>query len=140
METKEKDNLIFIRLFKDEDVYSCLKQACQKHNVKTGVFLSGLGQLKEFELGFFKEKGNYMPEKYNIPHELVLLTGNVALGDNDYDFHLHALLSNEKKQTVGGHFIQGIISVTGEIIILKSTIEVKRETEEWNGLKGLFLE
>jgi len=69
-----------------------------------------------------------------------LLTGNVALGDNDYDFHLHALLSNEKKQTVGGHFIQGIISVTGEIIILKSTIEVKRETEEWNGLKGLFLE
>lgn len=136
MQTKEKDNLLFIRLFKDEDVYDSLKQALKKHNVKTGVFLSGIGQLSEFELGFFKEKGDYREEKITVPHELLSLSGNVS----KEDFHLHAVLSGKDKIAIGGHFISGIVSVTAEIIILKTDIEVKREIEEWNGLKGMFLE
>ncbi len=136
MQTKQKDNLLFIRLFKEENVYESLKDALKKHNVITGVFLSCVGQLKEIELGFFKEKGNYVPEKFTNPYELLSLTGNVSKGE----FHLHAILSDENKKTIGGHFISAIVSVTAEIIILTTDLEVKREIEEWNGLKGMFLE
>lgn len=140
MQSKEKDNLIFARLFPGEEVIEGLKQVCQKHKVKTAVVLSGLGQLGECELGFFKEKGNYTPQNFTKPHELLLLTGTVSLQGEGYEFHLHATLSNEQKAVVGGHFIAGTVSITGEIVLLKSDINVIRRKEESTGLQGLFLE
>ena len=71
METKQKDNLIFIRLFPDEDIYPALNEVCHKYKVTTAVVLSGVGQLKQFELGYFKEKGNYTPQQFETPHELL---------------------------------------------------------------------
>lgn len=140
MQSKEQDNLIFVRMFPGEKVIEGLKEVCQKYQVKTVVVLSGLGQLAEFELGFFKEKGDYLPEKIVEPHELLSLTGNISLQNAGYDFHLHAVLGNAKKQVVGGHFISGVVSVTGEIILLKTSIDLIRKTEPETGLKGLFLE
>ena len=61
MQTLEKKNIIFLRLFPDEDVNEKIKQACKKYDVKTAVVLSGIGQLKKAKLGYFKEKGNYSP-------------------------------------------------------------------------------
>ena len=52
MQSKEEDNLIFVRLFPGEDIYRELEQVCQKHDVVTVVVLSGVGQLKQFELGY----------------------------------------------------------------------------------------
>ncbi len=140
MQSKEQDNLVFVRMFPGEQVIDGLKQICQKHQIETAVILSGLGQLGSFELGFLKEKGNYLPQVFNEPHELLMLTGNVSLQGEKYDFHLHAVLGNSQKQVVGGHFIKGVVSVTGEIILLKTDLKVKRQLEEESGLKGLFLE
>lgn len=140
MQTKEKDNLIFVRLFPKEDVFDSLREVCEKYNVETAVVLSGLGQLGSFELGFFKEKGNYVPETFTEPHELLNLTGNISKQREGYNFHLHASFSNIKKQVVGGHFIKGTVSVTGEIVLLKTDLTVTRRIEEDTGLSGLFLE
>ena len=88
MQSKEKDNLIFVRLFPDEDIYECLKEACKKHNVETAVVLSGIGQLKHFKLGYFKEKGNYVPQLFEKPHELLSLTGNISKQGEEYNLSL----------------------------------------------------
>ncbi len=151
--SKEKDNLIIARIFPNENVMEQLKEICYKHKIQTGVFLFGIGQLAEFELGFFKEKGNYMNQKFETPYELLGLSGNVSLQENDptqnasyyneagkYEFHLHAALSAADKSVVGGHFIAGIVSITLEIAILKTEIKINRVIEEETGLKGLFLE
>lgn len=140
MQSREKDNLIWVRLFPGEDVYEMLKQVCRQYEIKTAVIVSGLGQLADFELGFFKEKGNYLAERFSEPHELLCLTGNVSKQGNDYEFHLHAVLGNSRKQTVGGHFVGGRVSITAEIALLKTFLKVKRSTEEATGLRGLFLE
>ena len=140
MQSKEDNNLIFVRLFPGEDFYESLKKVCKKHNVETAVVLSGLGQLKNFQLGYFKEKGNYMPQEFQKPHELLALTGNISKQGENYEFHLHASLGNEKKQVVGGHLIKGTVEVTNEIVLLKTDLKVKRKLEETSGLKGLFLE
>ena len=140
MQSKEKDNLVFLRLFQDESIYDCLKLVCEKHKVKTAVVLSGLGQLGLFELGFFKAKGDYAPQKYAVPYELLSLTGSISLQDSKCEFHLHAVLGGEQKQVLGGHFLNGIVSITAEIVLLKTDLEIKRQTEEATGLRGLFLE
>ena len=140
MQSEEKDNLIFVRLFPNEDVIEGLREVCLKHKVKTAVVLSGIGQLSSFELGFFKQKGDYVPQKFNEPYELLSLTGNISLQDKGYNFHLHATLSDINKQTVGGHFIGGVVSITGEIVLLKTDLSVIRKIEQSSGLSGLFLQ
>lgn len=140
MKCIKKDNLIIIRLFPDENIIEEIKNVCKKYKVKTAVVISGLGQLKFFQLGYFKEKGDYIPEEFNIPHELVSLTGNIVSQKDDYLLHLHAVLSDEHKKAIGGHLIQGIVEVTGEIILLNSSISLRREFDEKTGLNLISLE
>lgn len=140
MQSKEKDHLIFMRLFPNEDLHEKLVEACKLHDVKTAVVISGLGQLKNFCLGYFKEKNNYVPEKFDTPHELLSLTGNICQQDGGYMLHLHAALGDEKKNVVGGHLIEGEVEITNEIVLFKTDMSVKRKLEEKTGLKGMFLE
>jgi len=136
--SSKKDNLIIARFFPNENVIEKLAEVCKKHQVKTGVLISGIGQLANFELGFFKEKGNYLPQKFETPHEMLCLSGFISLNKvGEYDFHLHGTLSGPDKSVVGGHFINGVVSITLEVTILKSEIKIKREVEEETGLKGL---
>lgn len=138
-QSKEKDNLIFVRLFPGEVLYDALKEVCRKHNVVTAVVLSGLGQMKEFTLGYFSSKGDYRPEEFTEPHELVVLTGNISKQGDDHNFHLHAALGTSDKEIIGGHLMGGKIEITAEIVLLKSDLMMQRRIDEKTGLSGLFL-
>ena len=140
MQSKEKDKLLFVRLFPNEDVHWELKKICRKHKVETAVVLSGLGQLKQFQLGYYKEKGDYTPQEFPKPHELLSLTGNISNQEGEYNLHLHAVLGDEGKNVVGGHLISAKVEVTNEIVLLKTDLKIKRILEESTGLKGMFLE
>jgi predicted DNA-binding protein with PD1-like motif len=45
-----------------------------------------------------------------------------------------------KKETVGGHLIEGFVEVTNEIVLLQTDLRIKRKLEKDTGLEGLFLE
>jgi predicted DNA-binding protein with PD1-like motif len=140
MQSKEKQNIIFIRLFPDEDVNEKIIEVCKTHNVKTAVVLSGIGQLAKAQLGFFKDKGDYAPQIFNKPLEILSLTGNICKQDDEYILHLHTVLGDEQKNAVGGHFIEGQVSITAEIVLLKTNVVIQRKIDEKTGLKTLFLE
>ncbi|MDD3735379.1 MAG: DUF296 domain-containing protein [Candidatus Pacebacteria bacterium] len=140
MQSKEIDNLIIARLFPDEDLQEKLQEICQKHKVKTAIILSGIGQLKNFKLGYFKNKGDYTPEFFSKPHEMISLSGIISKQGDNYEPHLHISLGDENKRVIGGHLIEGIVEITNEIVLLKSDILLRRKTEETTGLRGLFLE
>ena len=140
MQSKETKNIIFMRLFPNEEINEQIKKVCKIYNVKTAVVLSGIGQVKNVKLGYFKKKGDYSPETFEKPLEILSLTGNICKQGNEYIPHLHIVLGDEKKNSLGGHFIEGIISVTAEIVLLKTDVNAKRKIEEETGLQGLFLE
>lgn len=140
MQSKEIDNLIIARLFPGEDLQEKLQEICQKHKVKTAIILSGIGQLKKFKLGYFKNKGDYTPEFFSKPHEMISLSGIISKQGDNYESHLHISLGDENKRVIGGHLIEGIVEITNEIVLLKSDILLQRKTEEITGLRGLFLE
>ena len=140
MQSKEKKNIIFVRLFPEEDVNKQLKEACNLHDVKTAVIISGIGQLKKAKLGYFKEKGDYSPKTFDKPLEILSLTGNINRREDDYLLHLHAVLGDEDKNAIGGHFIDGEISITAEIVMLKTDLKINRKSNEKSGLKDLYLE
>jgi len=140
MQSQEKKNIIFVHLFPEEDINEQLKEVCRTHDVKTAIVISGIGQLKNAQLGYFKEKDNYTPENFDKPLEILSLTGNICRQEGDYALHLHAVLGDEKKNAIGGHFINGKISITGEIILLKTDFAIKRKLDEKTGLKNLYFE
>ncbi len=140
MKSKEKNNIIFIRLFPDEDVNEQLKKACENHKVKTAVVISGIGQLKSAQLGYFIEKGNYASQIFTDTLELLSLNGNICTHGSNYVLHLHAILGDKEKSTIGGHFISGTIDITGEIILLKSNINIKRKINDNTGLMAPILD
>jgi hypothetical protein len=139
MESKEKNNLIFIHLFPNEDILEKISEACKKHSVETAVVLSGIGQLKQVRLGYFKEKDNYVPQTFAKPLELLSLSGNVCKSSKDIILHLHVVLGDEQKNTIGGHLLNGTVEVTSEIVLLKNSLKIKRKIDETTGLKSLDL-
>ena len=139
MQSKKEQNMIFMRLFTDEDVNDKIKQACEQYKVKTAVVISGIGQLKNAELGYFKKKGDYSPETFDAPHELLSLTGNICQDEEGYLLHLHAVIGDEKKNTFGGHFIGGLVDITSEIVLLKTNMDVNRILDDETGLKSMNL-
>ncbi len=124
MQSIEKNNIVFARFFPGEDVNKELIKLCKKHSISSGVFLSGIGQFEKAELGYFKYKGYYLNEFFEKPLEVLSLSGNICKINDEYIFHIHAMLSDEKKNTFGGHFINAIVTVTGEIVILKTDLQL----------------
>jgi len=140
MQSKEKEKIIIIRLIEDDDILEQLKKFCEIHNIKTAIVLSGIGQIKNAKLGYFKEKGNYSPESFDKPLEILSLSGIINLQNNEYNLHLHIVLGDENKKAFGGHLLEGNVSVTAEIVLLKSSIELKRKFDNKTGLYVLYLE
>ena len=140
MQSKYQGNLLFLRLFPGEDLFDKLREGCELYDVKTAVVVSGLGQFQSFTLGYFKEKGDYAPEEFHEPHELVALTGIVSRYQQEVDIHLHAVLGSKDKETKSGHLIHAKVAVTNEIVLLTSDVSIRRELEEQTGLRGMFLE
>jgi predicted DNA-binding protein with PD1-like motif len=129
-----------VRLFPNEDIHWELRRVCKKHEVQMAAVLSGLGQLKQFQSGYYKEKVDYRPQEFRKPHELLCLTGNISNQEGEYNLHLHAVLGDEHKNAIGGHLIGGKVQVTNEIVLLKTDLKIERILEESTGLEGMFLQ
>ncbi|MEW6687121.1 MAG: DUF296 domain-containing protein [Candidatus Edwardsbacteria bacterium] len=151
MISKEKKNLIIVRLFPEEDLLKELEGVCQKHRVITAIVIGGIGMLKDVELRYFKQtcplrqdakptvrKGEYSSMQFEESLELISLSGNISKQENGYNLHLHAGLAAQGKQMVGGHLGRAKVAVTAEIALLKSKIKIVRREEKTTGLLGLF--
>jgi hypothetical protein len=106
-----------LRLESSEEIHATLKTFCKRYNITAG-WLTGIGALKQAELGYFhRERKDYSWKKIDNDHELISLVGNISQKEGDIWLHLHATLSDEHFQVIAGHLKSGVVSVTGEIIL-----------------------
>ncbi|MFH1235061.1 MAG: DUF296 domain-containing protein [Candidatus Diapherotrites archaeon] len=137
MDCKEEESLVFVRMCPGEDFFEGLEKACKRTGAVAAVVLSAVGMLSDFELGYFKAKGDYAKQSFKKPHELVALSGIIIREPKVYNFHLHAALADEKKKVKGGHLFSAKVQVTAEIVLLKSVHPMRRELDEGTGIMGL---
>ena len=140
MYTKKEGNILMVRLETGESILEKLKEAAESSGLLTGVILSGIGMLKEVEVGYYRdrEKGyqrHYLP----FPCELVSLSGNISKQEEGYNLHLHVVLIKPDGDAAGGHLLSGIACYTNEIFIQEIGCRVFRKKEE-GGLYGLYFE
>lgn len=130
-------NKYVIRLEKDEEIVSSLKDLCKKEKISLGT-IGGIGAVGEVEIGYFETK----TKKYNSKvlkgdMEILNLNGNISEMNGDVYLHLHITVADDNLNAMGGHLNSAIISATGEIIIDAIDGKVDREFDEEVGLNLL---
>jgi predicted DNA-binding protein with PD1-like motif len=128
---RKEGNLIVFRFEDGKDLIESLKRVAKEHQIQSGVILSGIGMLRDFEIGFYsREKSGYVTNKFDEPVELLSLSGNISLCNNEIFFHLHAALAKEDKNAIGGHVQKATVHNTIEGVIIKFfEIKLMRDPE-----------
>jgi len=128
---RKEGNLIVFRFEDGKDVIESLKRVTKEHKIQSGVILSGIGMLRDFEISFYsREKASYVTNKFNEPVELLSLSGNISLRNNETFFHLHVALAKEDTTALGGHLKKATVHNTLEGVIMKlSEIKLTRDPE-----------
>jgi Predicted DNA-binding protein with PD1-like DNA-binding motif len=107
--------VVAVRLSPGEDLLEGLRDACEKHNLKNGLILTGIGSLRQArvfnpvplpdrKIGY----GYGNPIELTGPIELLATSGMICQGDKGETlFHVHLSLSDQNGGGWGGHLIEG---------------------------------
>ncbi|MFQ5820022.1 MAG: PPC domain-containing DNA-binding protein [Candidatus Heimdallarchaeota archaeon] len=123
--------VLVARIKPENDLLQSICSLVEKHEVKSGVILSGVGLLQRARLRNCKSIPNEYPITdanrsyltFEKPLEILALSGNVHEVEGKSGVHAHITLSyveEDKIGVVGGHLIEGcIVFGFAEIIIME---------------------
>lgn len=131
---KKFGNKYFIRIDKNHEIISTLKEISEKKKIRLGV-VSGIGAIKSCVLGFFNpETKEYSEKTFSEYMEITSLTGNITRKEKNTYLHLHLNAAGSDNKTIGGHLVKAVISATSEIVIEEARGKVNRKFSEEIGL------
>lgn len=133
-EFRKIENRYFIRLNKDAEIVSSLKNFCKENNVTLGT-VQGIGAINTATFGLFDPvTKEYREETFTEPMEISCLLGNISTKDGETYLHLHMNASGKDYAVKGGHLVKAVISLTGEIVITPTNGKIERIFDENIGL------
>ncbi len=136
MQSEEEMNYILVKLNDDEDLFLAMESVIDKHEIESGIILSGIGMLRDCEIGFYNGK-EYIKERFVDPMELLSMHGSIAR-KKEGKIHIHVGLANSEHKVFGGHLFSAKVCVLNEIVLLKlSKISLERKLNEKSGLLEL---
>jgi len=117
-----------------QEVMKGLLAFARKYDLVAG-HLTGIGALSGAVIGYFDpEKNVYLRHREDGQAELLSLTGNLALYDNEPFFHVHAAFGLRDGTVRGGHLFEAIVRPTVELVLTTSPRPVRREIDHETGL------
>jgi len=97
--------------------------------------LTGIGAISHAVLGYFNpQKKTYERIRVAEQTEVLALTGNLALYDNEPFFHVHTALGLENGSARGGHLFEAYVRPTVEVILTAFAHPVRRKIDSGTGL------
>ena len=139
MKFKKIKDTYFIKLERGEKIIENLKNFCSENKIKCGYF-SGIGALGEVELAhYIVENKKYTSKVLKLPLEIINMSGNITLMDNEAYLHCHITLSDEEMKAIAGHLKEGLIAATCEIVLVKLDASIGRKHDDFIGLNLLNL-
>ena len=136
--TAVSESAWFVRLEKDEQMLEQLTDFVRTNKIQAG-FVQAIGGLQTVRLAVYRLSGSkeYEAKDFSGDLELVSMTGNIAVNENEPALHLHAVVGNEKLEVVAGHFVDAVVGGTVEVYITSFRAQFHRQTDAATGLKLL---
>lgn len=120
-----------------EEVTTRLTEYARQHNL-TAAWVSGLGGAGTATLGFYDiEAKDYEWRQYNTPLEILNLTGNLAIIDDEPFWHIHGTFGTRDYQAIGGHVKELVVGLTCELLVTPLDTPLTRTFDDETGLKLL---
>jgi predicted DNA-binding protein with PD1-like motif len=117
-----------------QEVMKGLLAFARKHDLKAG-HLTGIGALSGAVIGYFDpEKNAYQRRPESEQVELLSVTGNLALNDNEPFFHVHVALGTRDGSARGGHLFEAVVRPTVELVLTTFPGPVRRKIDPETGL------
>ena len=137
MKSRKDGNLLMVILEDDEDLFTGLKGALRVNDVSSGIILTGIGMLKDFEIGYYNGK-EYERRRIKEAHELVAMHGSIGTVGMEPSLHIHTALANERHEIIGGHLFGARVGAINEIsILVPNNLKFTRSPDERTGLNLL---
>ena len=117
-----------------QEVMKGLLAFARKHKLVAG-HLTGIGAVSDAVLGYFDpQKKAYLRNHEKGQAEVLSLTGNLAVYDNEPFFHVHVALGLRDGSARGGHLFEGTVRPTVELILTTYSKAVRRKIDTETGL------
>lgn len=134
MKTFESGNTVLLVLEIGEDINESLEKLSEQYGNKFAT-ISGIGACDLVSLNFYDVKTKKYYEKVlEEDVEMISLMGNLTLKDSKPFAHIHGTFGDDKYQTWSGHVSKAIVSVTAEIVVTFTDMQVSRELNEDVGI------
>src|SRR5438477_2538548 len=117
-----------------QEVMQGLLAFARKHKLVAG-HLTGIGAISHAVIGYFDpRRKTYLRNHEKGQAEVLSLTGNLALYDNEPFFHVHIALGRRDGSARGGHLFEATVRPTVELVLTAYARPVRRKTDPETGL------
>lgn len=107
----------------------------------TGAQVTAVGAFERAVVGWFdREAKDYRPIRVDQQSEVLSLVGDVALGTDGPQPHIHAVLGLPDGTTRGGHLLEGQVWPTLEVVIRETHAGLRKSYRPEIGLALIDLE
>lgn len=137
MEYTKVGSRYVLRLIKGEEIMSTLLNFLKKEDIRLGRVWA-LGGMENVTLGLLKKSDmQYTRRSFNEGMEIASFFGTVTEKDGEPYLHAHTVVSDVSMQAFGGHFFEGYVFPTMEVMI--DVIEDGHVGRALDSDTGLFL-
>jgi predicted DNA-binding protein with PD1-like motif len=117
-----------------QEVMKGLLAFARKHKFVAG-HLTGIGAISDAVIGYFDpHKKAYLRIREKGQHEVLSLTGNLALYKGEPFFHVHVALGLRDGSARGGHLFEATVRPTVELVLTAYPRPVRRKIDPETGL------
>jgi predicted DNA-binding protein with PD1-like motif len=118
----------------DQEVMRGLLAFARKHKLVAG-HLTGIGAISDAVIGYFDpQKKTYLRHHEKGQAEVLSLTGNLALNNDEPFFHIHVALGLRDGSARGGHLFEATVRPTVELVLNTYPRAVRRKIDPDTGL------
>ena len=112
-----------------QEVMKGLLAFARQHKLVAG-HLTGIGAISDAVVGYFDpEKDTYLRIHEKGQHEVLSLTGNLALYDGEPFYHVHVALGLRDGSARGGHLFEATVRPTVELVLTAYPKPVRRKVD-----------
>jgi|SRR5271154_2357363 len=117
-----------------EEAMAGLVAFAEQESIGAGHF-TAIGAFSRAVLGYFDwQTKQYARIPVDEQAEVVTLMGDIAVEKGKPKLHAHAALAKRGGVTVGGHFIEGHVRPTLEVVLSRSPAYLERKFDEASGI------
>lgn len=110
-----------------DEAFKCIGEFAEREGV-TAASITAIGAFRAATIAFFEfETKNYRKIPVEVQSEVLSMLGDVAMDDEGKaSLHLHAVLGFSDGSTKGGHFLEGHVRPTLEVVLRETPAELRR--------------